>query len=153
MIAPTAAKVLVIDDEAWVREAIQDVLATIDLEVLLAADGAAGLSIYGQQAGEIGLVLVDMKMPVMNGAETLRRLRAMDPAVKVILSSGHEAAELAPSLGGTQPTAFLPKPFDIGELIAVVRKVFGLQPAADPPEMAQSGTGLIVDPRPSDRRR
>ncbi len=76
--------VLVIDDDEVVRTALDDMLVSEGMRVLMAADGACGVALYRQRRAEIGLVVLDLSMPGMSGEETLRELRRVDPRVTVI---------------------------------------------------------------------
>ncbi len=85
-------KVLVVDDEAFVRKVAQRVLKRAGFEVLLAEDGATAVELFRQHASAIQLVLLDLTMPDMDGEQTFKALRAIDPQVNVVLSSGYDEA-------------------------------------------------------------
>jgi DNA-binding NtrC family response regulator len=110
--------VLVIDDEAPVREAVVDILAFINVAVVIARNGYEGIHIYQERMAEIALILLDLSMPGLSGQETLQQLRRLNPAVKVILSSGYSAAEVRSQFD--KATDFLQKPYDVGQLIDLV---------------------------------
>ena len=118
-------KVLVIDDEEPVREAVADIMELAGLETLRAADGREGARVYAQRHAEIGVVLLDLWMPGMGGEETLAALRAIDPQVRVVLSSGYNEGEAMRRIGlgapGHPAVVFLQKPYDLQTLIEVVR--------------------------------
>ena len=123
--APAGASpglVLVIDDEAPVREAVADILEIEGVQVVGAATGAAGIDLYRDRAAEIGLVLLDLSMPGMTGDETLRRLREISPDIRVILSSGYSEAEATRRFTGLGLVGFIQKPYDAASLVAVVRE-------------------------------
>lgn len=107
--------VLVIDDAGPVREAVKDLLAIIDVPVLVAEDGYEGLRIYENRMNEIAIILLDLNMPGLSGQETLQQLYELNPAVKVILSSGYSAEAIAEKCDGV--VGFLQKPYDGHELI------------------------------------
>lgn len=115
--------VLVIDDEKSVREVVRDILEMSGLEVFVAEDGRVGVELFAAQRAKIDVVLLDMQMPVMNGAETFQALRAIDPQVKVILSSGYNEIEATGRFVDQGLAAFLQKPYDLDTLIAKVRSV------------------------------
>lgn len=115
--------VLVIDDEKSVREVVCDILEMNGLEVLVAHNGQVGVEIFTAQQNKIDVVLLDMQMPVMNGAETFQALRAIDPNVKVILSSGYNEIEATGRFVDQGLAAFLQKPYDLDTLVAKVRSV------------------------------
>ena len=119
----TKLHVLVIDDETSIREVVADILISEGIAVLVAAGGEEGIALYQQQQARIGLVLLDMKMPGISGEETFRRLRALDPAVQVILSSGYTEIEINDYFHNADIVAFLQKPYDITQLLQSVHGV------------------------------
>jgi PAS domain S-box-containing protein len=80
--------ILVIDDEADVRELCKDLLKTLGYSVLPADSGSAGIRIYRERKDEIALVILDMIMPKMGGREVFQTLKMINPEVKVLLCSG-----------------------------------------------------------------
>ena len=118
--AHVSATVLIVDDEMPIREALYDLLSSEEMHVLLAADGHEAVDLYGIHQKEIDLILLDMKMPGMNGAQTLVALRGINPAVKVIFCSGYSEAEALKSIGDQPVVAFLQKPIDINLLIKTI---------------------------------
>jgi len=107
--------VLVVDDEASIREVAQSMLGRYGYEVILAEDGAQAVEIYEAQGKKIAVVITDMAMPVMDGPATILALRAMNPAVKIIVSSGHA------STGGMRH--FIPKPYTAEMLLTTLDEV------------------------------
>jgi PAS domain S-box-containing protein len=120
-----AMKVLVIDDEDIVRNLARAVLERHGYSVLAAEDGEKGLQQFAVCPEEIALVLLDVSMPGLSSQETLRRLRAMHPAVKVLLFSGYGAAEALRSFEGAGLSGFLQKPFTAQELTDRVNALIG----------------------------
>ena len=114
--------ILVIDDEASVREAVTDVLELEGLQVLTAPDGAAGVALYGEWQADIGLVLLDLSMPGLTGEETFRELQKVNPGVRVVLSSGYNQAEATRRLTGLELAGFVQKPYDAATLIREIRR-------------------------------
>lgn len=84
---------LVIDDELEVRNVLSAVLKLNGYRTLLAADGPAGLALYREHAPDINVVLTDLLMPVMSGAEVIAAVRALNPAVCILAVSGLVEAE------------------------------------------------------------
>src|SRR4029077_13152988 len=78
--------ILVIDDEEIIRRTAKSMLEHHGYRVVLAENGNEGVELFQVLAEKVSAVLLDMAMPVMNGEETLRRLKAINPAIKVILS-------------------------------------------------------------------
>ncbi len=112
--------VLVIDDEEGVCEAVTDILDIKEIPTLTALDGQAGLDIYRQRMNDIGLVLLDLSMPGMDGAETFRGLRQIDPQAPVILSSGYDEKDVFHQFDEQGALGFLQKPYNLVTLLETV---------------------------------
>lgn len=108
--------VLVVDDDEWVRFSTGRLVTSMGYEVIEANGGEAGLAVYQARGPEIVAVLLDMRMPGMDGAETLRRLVLIDPDVRVILCTGYERDQVSQSLFDTDCVGFLGKPYGLQEL-------------------------------------
>jgi len=74
-------------------------------------------------AGELRLVILDIVMPGMDGAETLRRLRALDKDIPVLLTSGFAMKEVVDRVDMDEVAGFVPKPFQRRRLLSELRKV------------------------------
>ncbi|MFW6097263.1 MAG: hybrid sensor histidine kinase/response regulator, partial [Chloroflexota bacterium] len=114
--------VLVIDDETHVREAVTDILLLEDIPVMAAEDGYQGIDLYRQHRTDVELVLLDLSMPGMDGEETYRRLRQIDPQVRVLLSSGYSASDIAKHFEAEGAVGFLQKPYSVTTLVDEVRR-------------------------------
>ncbi|HEU4763646.1 MAG TPA: ATP-binding protein, partial [Gemmatimonadales bacterium] len=112
-------RILVVDDEASLREITRRSLEAAGYRVSLAVDGADAVAAYARERGTIAAVITDMMMPVMDGAATIRALRAIDPAVPVMAVSGlaSEQAFTPVQIPGEGPTRYLPKPYTTDELL------------------------------------
>ena len=108
--------VLLIDDEEVVRDVFAETLTDAGWNVLAAADGESGIRMFSEHPGRIALVVLDLSMPGMDGAETLRNLRQVDPAAKVVLSSGYGEEEAMSRFEGLGLSGFLQKPYQWGRL-------------------------------------
>ena len=123
------AQILVIDDDHAVRGAMQLVLQAEGFDVVLASDGKNG--IVTAQANAPDLVIVDLFMPGMTGADTIKAIRERIPRVPIIAISGALANTEAPSVDARSPTAqsgadiTLHKPFRPNELLKAVRHSIG----------------------------
>jgi CheY-like chemotaxis protein len=114
--------VLVIDDEEPVRDAVTDILDLEGLTVLTAADGSAGIELYRQRQADIGLILLDLSMPGLNGEKTFRELRQINPHTRVLLSSGYSQDEVAARFAGQSDVGFIQKPYDADQLVQEVKR-------------------------------
>jgi CheY-like chemotaxis protein len=111
--------VLVVEDEEMVREAISGILTVSGYDVIPAVDGLDGLMKYQASRSNIFLVIIDIKMPMMDGAMLSSVIKGADPLTKIILISGH--VELPPS--DARADAFLMKPFLSKDLLALINKL------------------------------
>jgi two-component system nitrogen regulation response regulator NtrX len=112
-------RLLVVDDEPGIRDALKQVLEFEGMEVRLAASGGEALSAYPEFRPH--LVFLDVKMAGLDGLETLSRLRDLDPAAVVVMISGH--GTIATAVEATRRGAFdfLEKPLDADRLLVTVR--------------------------------
>jgi two-component system nitrogen regulation response regulator NtrX len=112
-------RILIVDDEAGVRQALKQVLEYEDLEVRVAGSGGEALTMYSDYRPH--LVFLDVKMAGLNGLDTLSRIRALDPNSQVVMISGH--GTIATAVEATQRGAFdfLEKPLDSDRLLVTVR--------------------------------
>ncbi len=103
--------VLLIDDEVNIRTVAQNTLEGYGYRVMLAANGAEAVAIYAQHPGQIAVVLTDMAMPVMDGPSLVVALKAINPGVRIVGSSGmtSEVGVQKAALAGVRH--FIPKPY------------------------------------------
>ena len=140
------ARILLIEDDEPVREAVRLTLTAMGHCVHDASNGKAGLILFEQEPPE--LVVTDLVMPEMEGMETIRALKRADPSVKIIAMSGGgiNGAEaylsLAKKLGAE---VILAKPFSRGMLVAAINEALPRAPAAKP------FTFLVLDDDPGSR--
>lgn len=112
-----SATVLVIDDDRHVREQCVEALTGAGYRVLAATDGKDGYAQFDKAADDIDVVLLDMNMPQLSGAETFRLLRARQPQVKVILATGYSENHLGSDLLKEGLFAVLSKPYRLADLL------------------------------------
>jgi PAS domain S-box-containing protein len=115
--------VLVADDEEGVRSLVSNVLEDAGYTVELAADGAEAVERLQQLGDAVRLVLLDLTMPILGGAETATELRRIQPEVPIIAMSGYGDVEVMHRFSEAGVTDFLPKPFTPDQLTAKVRDV------------------------------
>ena len=113
---------LVIDDQETVCEAVIDILDLENIPVITALSGQAGLDVYREHQAEIGLVLLDLSMPDMNGYETYQALRQVNPQVRVVLSSGYDEKAVLHQFDKEGLVGFLKKPYNLRALIKTVKQ-------------------------------
>src|SRR5580700_8073410 len=110
--------ILVVDDEATQRDLMRRILRTEGYTVLEAPDYNGALAMQRRHAGEIDMLLVDLSLPGENGYNLYNSLLAVEPQLRVLITSGHAGAELCKFV---QPPLtelhFLPKPFHPEELL------------------------------------
>jgi two-component system, cell cycle sensor histidine kinase and response regulator CckA len=117
--------ILVIDDEAHIREVVRETLDFVGIATLTAASGHEGLAIFTAHQTEIEAVILDLKMADMDGRETLRQLRSLSPTLPVIVASGIGEIGLATEFRGETGVLHLAKPFSLESLIATVQQARG----------------------------
>ena len=113
--------VLVVDDQELVRRSLGRLLRADGHEIHYASDGAEAIEAYAKADPKPDVILLDLDMPNVSGAEALDRLKVMDPDVRVVLVSGYYDEERKRRLLGAGATAFLAKPVDAQELRDSVR--------------------------------
>ncbi len=117
--------VLVVDDEETVRDVAKHTLERFGYHVLLADSGPAAIDIFKRHPGDIALVILDLSMPGMGGEEALPELRKIRSNVKVLVSSGYNAAEMMRMFTGQRISGIIQKPFTSILLAEKVKSVMG----------------------------
>jgi PAS domain S-box-containing protein len=112
--------VLVIEDEESVRLFTAQVLEEAGFKVLLAGDGFAGVEVFRADRDEVRAVVLDLRMPRLDGWEVMARLRGLRGDVPMLLVSGYNEPELPPDAANLAVAGFLQKPFRPRDLIACV---------------------------------
>jgi CheY-like chemotaxis protein len=133
--------VLVVDDEEIVRQAARNALERYGYQVIVAADGSEAVAVYQRERTGVSLVLLDLTMPVMGGEEALARLQQIDPAVRVLLTSGYNELEAVQRFAGKGLAGFIQKPYTsaaLAEKVKVVLSGPGLRPVLDGPEASHT---------------
>ncbi|MES2924319.1 MAG: GAF domain-containing protein [Verrucomicrobiota bacterium] len=115
--------VLVVDDEASIRQITRQTLESFGYHTLLAADGHQAVALYTIYQSAIDVVLTDMMMPVMDGPATIRKLMEIDPTVRIIATSGISANRDLAILSGNGVKNFLPKPYTAETLLTCLKQV------------------------------
>ncbi len=118
-------RVFVVDDEPLVRMAAVSILKRLGCSVITADDGREAVACYAREWDEIDLVILDLVMPQMDGRDTFRAMRDINPAVKVLLSSGFSINGEAQQMLDQGALGFIQKPFRAGDLGEKVRSILG----------------------------
>ena len=114
--------VMVVDDEPDLRNFCVTALGEVATEILTAANGIEALEQFEKANRKVDLVLMDLTMPKMSGPECFQRLRAIDPDLRVLISSGYSLDVDAENLLKGKATGFLPKPYDLNQLMESVER-------------------------------
>ena len=114
--------VLLVDDEEMVASVGKELLETLGYEALVAATGEEALNIYRAHWDRIDLVVLDMIMPGMSGAETYGRLKRVNPEARVLLSSGYSLDVEAEKMLRNGCRGFIQKPYSMKALAAKLRE-------------------------------
>jgi len=100
---------------------ITDILESRGYTVVSAADGVEALTAFAEHDGTVDLLLTDIVMPRMNGRELAERLLAMNPAMRVVFTSGYPDDRAIQQLIAEGDVAFIQKPYGGNELVAKIR--------------------------------
>jgi PleD family two-component response regulator len=115
--------VLLVDDEEIILDVGSQLLNHIGYDVLFASNGLEAVEVYKKNKDSVDVVILDMVMPDMGGGETYERLKEIDPAVKVLLSSGYGIESAAKELLERGCDGFIQKPFDMAQLSQKIGEV------------------------------
>ncbi len=120
--------VLIVEDDREVRDILRRLLELQGLTVQLADSGQAALSMLRNGDPVPALILMDLNMPMMTGAELLRRIRGEAFGQPVIIASGLEEEEVREQLQGQSVEHILHKPYSLKDLIATVGRYLPIAP-------------------------
>ena len=116
-------KILLAEDDPAVRELMSRLLTALGFDVVVAVNGQEAVELFQSATEEINLIVTDIRMPVMDGHEAVRRIGMMKPAIRVIFMSSSDAA-------CPEGAAFLAKPFTIAEVRECISNVLADSPPA-----------------------
>jgi CheY-like chemotaxis protein len=123
--------VLLVDDEEVIVEVASGMLKLLNYTVLTARSGSEALSLFTEQRERIDLVILDMIIPDMDGAQIFHRLKGIAPDVKVLLASGYSLKGKAAALLENGCSGFIQKPFNLQALSQKLEAILGApSPAA-----------------------
>ena len=115
--------ILVVDDEAPVREMARTVLERLNFQPLTATDGIDGLRVASQQKTSLRAVITDLHMPHMDGLTFVRVLRRMLPDIPIVIASGRLDDKQAGEFKALGAVSMLDKPFSEGQLAEALKKI------------------------------
>lgn len=114
-------KVLFVEDEETLRHAVAKMLEKRGFSVIEAREGRAAIDILRRNCSHIGVVLLDVRLPDVEGVEVLSDMCLINPAIKVILTTGFNVELAAASAGEHRPWGLIQKPYAIDELASLLR--------------------------------
>ena len=115
--------ILLVDDEQMMLDIGRDLLQAMGYRVITARDGEEAVEIYRGRSDEIDLVLLDIVMPRMGGGQAFDRIKAVNPAAKVLLLSGYSIDGEATKILSRGCNGFIQKPFNLEQLSRSVKSV------------------------------
>lgn len=115
--------ILVVDDEAAIRNVTKRILESFGYRVILASDGAEAVELYARKGSQIAVVLTDMSMPVMDGATAIMALQEINPAVRIIGSSGLAFSGGGQDAGLVGLRHFITKPYTAEVMLRTLKEV------------------------------
>ena len=124
--------ILVAEDDEFVREWGQQILADAGYTVLAAADGEKAVNLFEQHSNEIELALLDVVMPTLNGMEVCSRLKMVKPEMRILFCSGYSAEIIPPDYLAANGFQLILKPFEPFDLLKKIRET--LDTPLDPVE-------------------
>jgi two-component system response regulator (stage 0 sporulation protein F) len=114
-------KILLVDENLRVRELLYNALTKQGYEVITADGGKQALELLGIQKPD--LILLDFKMPDMNGVEVLTKIKSLDNKVKIIMLTGYESEELEEEARLLGASGFLPKSSGMEVIVKAVNEI------------------------------
>jgi PAS domain S-box-containing protein len=120
-----AQTILIVEDEASLRQLLCTILEPRGYKVLTASDGARAVDVLMSEPATIDVVLLDLNLPQLNGVDVYKALRRLRPEAKVIIISGNITPETRRELNAHGQPEFLPKPYQLEELGRRLRSVLG----------------------------
>jgi two-component system cell cycle sensor histidine kinase/response regulator CckA len=115
--------ILLVDDESNVLAVSKTILESLGYKVYGVKNGEEAVALYREKKDEVDLIVLDMIMPGLSGAETFDRIRELNPAAKIILSSGYSLNSQAQQIMNKGCQGFIKKPFNVAGIAGKVREV------------------------------
>ncbi len=115
--------ILLVDDEDFNRDLGYEILHSLGYTVLLATNGLEAVNAFAKAQDEVELVILDMNMPVMDGSEAYKKLKKLNPAVKILIATGFVDNEKLQLLSEDGMADIIVKPYKIEEISTKVREL------------------------------
>ncbi len=112
--------ILICDDEEGIRESFKLILET-DYQLKFAKNGLEALELLKSSSPDV--MLLDIKMPKMNGIETLKQIKKLKPKLPIIVVTGYQSVETAQEALKNGAADYIPKPFESGQILKAVKQV------------------------------
>lgn len=116
-------RILVVEDEAIMLRLLVKFFSKHGHHALEALDGEAAIDIYHRSGKEIDAVLLDLRLPKMGGDQVFRKLKTMNPAVKVVMASGYLDPDTKTSMNLAGVKAFVDKPYALAAVLDILKMV------------------------------
>jgi len=126
---PMRQRVLVVDDEASIRDLLAKTLALAEYDVDTASDAASALERLRDAGPDYGLLIADLKMPGMDGLSLIRQVKRLTPSLPIIIITGFSTESAAIEAVNLGVAGYLTKPFRVPQVLAAAAKALGA-PAA-----------------------
>jgi CheY-like chemotaxis protein len=115
--------ILFVEDEEMLMQMVSFLLESKGYNVLCARDGLEAVNIYQSHKQEIALVLTDMGLPVLTGLDEFKKLKEINPSVKVVFASGYFEPDVKSELLKDGANGFIQKPYEPDDVLRIIRKV------------------------------
>ncbi len=127
--APSAQDcILIVDDEPDILQLLEAFLVRSDYEVIAADTGDKALEAFRSSADRIEVVILDLQLPGMSGAETFRNIKLIKPEIKIIVSTGYDRDMVMEEVRPFIPDGFIQKPYKLQELRETLQQVLLFRP-------------------------
>jgi DNA-binding NtrC family response regulator len=126
---PGSGRVLIVDDEAGVRQVAGAMLTDLGYEVAYASDGSEAVEYLRSRPGTVDVVVLDLTMPIMDGRTCFYEMRRLDPGIRVVIATGHALEGTAEELIADGALRYVQKPFIQHQLGSAIAKA--LKPRND----------------------
>jgi DNA-binding NtrC family response regulator len=122
-------RVLVVDDEASIRDLLAKTLALAEYDVDTAADGSAALDRLRERRGTYNLLIADLRMPGMDGLTLIKEVKQLSPHMPIIIITGFSTESSAIEAVNLGVAGYLTKPFRVPQVLAAAAKALGASAA------------------------